>query len=660
MATIQKKQCESDHYYIGADIDNRYKLTQFIGAGGMACVYRAKEMNTPHDFALKFLKAEYHNMDYLVKYFEDEASSMRDLAHPNIVRFYRFENREDYSYIVMDYVDGFALSDVLKLSRKQSTSMPLDEVVRVMIQIARALDAIHRDNFVHRDIKPSNVLIDRRTGQAFLTDLGITSIQGVKIEGAGTIAYMSPEQSETWTADHRSDIYAYGILIYEMLTGKRPFNVTQGLSGAEAEADLLRKHKESPIPDVTAIRGDLPKELNGIITKAMAKKPDARYQSVIEFAQDVHEVLQAKLSPELQEFATIQHRQIAAPGAVADNSSQNILRFLLLIGIAVIILASLIVYSIATGGGLPFISTQTPLPTATATATNTPQPTVTPTENPIESNNIIAPFLTGINAFVEPDSTDSLVVIPNNGENFNYLRVGFVNNFRVVMDINNSENSGRYGVAFRMQDAENYHYFALDPASLDWEITNVLDNSASVQKRGTFDSLPTQITVAGIDNFFEIRSGRTVITYESEHYATGSLAVYIEDGELLLDDIQVSLLGQEGIAIAMATPTQTVGLADPLRFLRIDLQAMLASADINQLSLDCPIFIEIYDALETHNNSENANVRRFAQDVRDESFSLDENCRIESPDETMNIRENVPEFVSWYDNLEFILEDIGE
>ena len=223
MASRQQAQCESRHYYVGAEIDNRYKLTRFIGAGGMACVYRAKETNTPHDFALKFLKAEYHNMDYLVKYFEDEASSMRDLAHPNIVRFYRFENHQDYSYIVMDYVDGFALSEVLKLSGNQNTSMPLDEVVRVMTQIARALDAIHRDNFVHRDIKPSNVLIDRRTGQAFLTDLGITSAQGVKIEGAGTIAYMSPEQAETWTADHRSDIYAYGILHLRDANRQTPF-----------------------------------------------------------------------------------------------------------------------------------------------------------------------------------------------------------------------------------------------------------------------------------------------------------------------------------------------------------------------------------------------------------------------------------------------------
>ena len=138
MASPQRKQCESQYYYVGATVDNQYELTSFIGTGGMACVYLAKEIGSPHQFALKFLKDEFHNESYLVDYFEDEASSMRDLAHPNIVRFYRFVNRPEYSYIVMDYVDGFSLSDVLKLARNKKDRMPLDEVIRVMTQVARA------------------------------------------------------------------------------------------------------------------------------------------------------------------------------------------------------------------------------------------------------------------------------------------------------------------------------------------------------------------------------------------------------------------------------------------------------------------------------------------------------------------------------------------
>ena len=273
MATsAQQKKCESHHYYVGATIDDRYHLVDFIGAGGMACVYRAREKDTPLEFAIKFLKNDYHDMKYLVEFFHDEAKGMYNLAHPNIVRFYRFVNHDDFSYIVMGYVNGFSLAEVLKLARQKGTPMPIDEVVRVMTQIARALGAIHRENFVHRDIKPGNVLIERETGQAFLTDLGITSPQNTRMEGAGTIAYMAPEQAETWVADSRADVYAYGILVYEMLSGQRPFNVKPGLIGSEAEADLLRKHKEMPVPDVTQFRSGLPKKINTILAKAMAKK----------------------------------------------------------------------------------------------------------------------------------------------------------------------------------------------------------------------------------------------------------------------------------------------------------------------------------------------------------------------------------------------------
>ncbi len=636
MASTQQTQCESRHYYVGAEIDNRYKLTQFIGAGGMACVYRAKETNTPHDFALKFLKDEYHNMDYLVQYFKDEASSMRDLAHPNIVRFYRFENQEDYSYIVMDYVDGFALSEVLKLSRKQNTAMPLDEVVRVITQIARALDAIHRDTFVHRDIKPSNVLIDRRTGQAFLTDLGITSAQGVKIEGAGTIAYMSPEQAETWMADHRSDIYAYGILIYEMLTGKRPFNLQSGLRGAEAEADLIRKHKEAAIPDVTAIRGDLPQALNGIIAKAMAKKPDDRYQSVIEFAQDVHRVLKPKLSADLQDFATIQHRQIAAPELPVANPPDTMLRVLMFIGVVAIILASFIILE-------PIVN---PDPTATAsptvTQTHTPVPTATPTQSAIdliEANQF--PLLSGSNAFPEPDSSESLLVIPDidNAEPFNYLAIGAVNSFSVRLDIASTENSGAYGVAFRMQDGENYHYFAIDPATMRWDIFDVVDNVPARQLNGTLTAAVEQLTVAGSDNFFEIHSGDMLITtYTSDLYSAGSLAVYVASGELLLDDIEVRLLGDEAEAALVSTPTQTSGLADPLRFLRDDVEAMLETIDIPQSTVDCPAFSAIHDSLDRHSNSPDSSIQNLADNVRDTGVDLREKCLIEGPNRVLLVR----------------------
>ena len=422
MATsVQQKKCESRHYYVGATIDDRYHLVDFVGAGGMACVYRAKEKDAPLEFAIKFLKDEYHNMPYLVEYFEDEARGMRDLAHPNIVRFYRFVNHDDFSYIIMAYVNGFSLAEVLKLARQKGTPMPIDEVVRVMTQIARALDAIHREDFVHRDIKPGNVLIERESGQAFLTDLGITSPQNTRMEGAGTIAYMSPEQAETWVADQRSDVYAYGILVYEMLTGQRPFNVKPGLRGSEAEADLLRKHKEMPVPDVTKLRSGIPAEINTILSKAMAKKPEDRYHSVVDFARDMHAALKPQLPDDLQDFATIEHRKIAAP-VVQGAESQNMLRLLVGIGIAILLFAGILV-------GNELLNPAPP----TATPTDVPSPT--PTATPLVPQYEELVILTGGDAFSEPDPENSLQVKLRENEIVQYFRVGYENGFSVRLDI---------------------------------------------------------------------------------------------------------------------------------------------------------------------------------------------------------------------------------
>lgn len=656
MASTQREQCKSQYYYVGATIDEQYELRDFIGAGGMACVYLAKEIGSPHEYALKFLKDEFHNERYLVDYFEDEASSMRDLAHPNIVRFYRFVNRPNYSYIIMDYVDGFALSDVLKLSHNKNDRLPLDEVVRVMTQIARALDAIHRESFVHRDIKPSNVLIERETGRAFLTDLGITSAQNTRMVGAGTIAYMSPEQAETWVADQRADIYAYGIMLYEMLTGKRPFNVEEGLRGSEAEADLLRKHKEAPIPNISDARHDLPKALNAVIVKALAKNPADRYQSVIDLAQDVHSALKPKLAHDLADFTTIKHRYIVAPNPT-PTETPLMLRLLMAIGIGAIILAGLIASSVIFTDNTP--SSPTPTATIPSTATQTAIPTLTPTANPIESVVVRLPLLSGVDAFSEPDAPDSLLVIPNENEVFNYLRIGAVDGFRVVLDINMTEDVSSYGIAFRMQDAQNYHTFVLNPNSLLWTIADVLDGVETIQASGELAALPTQLTVSGLGDFFEVRSGATVITYESALYPRGSLAVYLVDGRLILDDLQVSLIGGDARAAAIMSPTPSIGLADPLRFLRADIDALLATNLALETAINCPDYITIYDSLERHTESENVEIARIAEDALATGFIVYQRCLIESPDATLSFNEFVQDYSQWESNFNRIHAELN-
>ncbi len=663
MATTQQgEQCQSRYYYVGATIDDRYKLSDFIGVGGMACVYRAKEMGAPHDFAIKFLKDEFHNRDYLVAYFEEEATSMRNLAHPNIVRFYRFVNHANYSYIVMDYVDGFALSDVLKLSDAKNTRMPLDEVMRVIIQVARALDTIHRESFVHRDIKPSNVLIDRQTGKAFLTDLGITSTQGAKIEGAGTIAYMAPEQSKTWTADQRSDIYAYGILLYEMLAGKRPFNVKAGLYGAEAEADMLRKHQEAPVPNVTDLRSDLPRELNKIIAKAMAKNPDDRYQSVIEFAQDTHKALKGKLSADLQDFSTVQHRQIDVPMLPAlapANESQNLLRLIALIGIAAIVLGGLLTFGVffSDNVALPFINT------ATATrrpASATPIATFTPTANPIEQQQSEFVFLTGVDALAEPVDTASSQITSLEGDVFNYLRVGMVTDFRVLVQIADTNRATRYGIVFRMQDTQNYEAFIVNAATNAWQIWTVVDGATSIQREGNLTNAPNQLMLAGVGDFFEIRSDEQIITYQSDRYPQGSLAIYVEDSLIELDALEVSLLGQAARDAQTMTPTPSLGLADPLRFIRADIAALIATNIQLDTAIDCPIYIEIYDSLDRHLDNDNMIVRDAARDAIMSGAVIYQRCLIESPNGILDFAEFIQDYSDWELSLNSLQQDLSE
>jgi serine/threonine protein kinase len=656
MATpASKDKCETEHYFVGANIDGRYQLTEFIGAGGMACVYRAQEQGSPHEYAIKFLKAEYHNMPYLIEYFRDEASSMRDLAHPNIVRFYRFVNRDEYSYIIMDYVDGFALSDVLKLSAKQKQQLPLDEVVRVMTQIARALDAIHREGFVHRDIKPSNVLIDRKTGRAFLTDLGITSATNTRMEGAGTMAYMSPEQAETWVADQRSDVYSYGIMLFEMLAMERPFRVAAGLSGSEAEADLLRKHKEMPVPDITQYRHDLPKELNAILAKAMAKKPQERYQSILELAHDIHEVLKGKLSSELQDFTKIQHRQIAAPTAVADNSQQTMFRAMLGVGVVAIIFAALLAVGVMTG----MIGEPEPTAIPSRTPSPTPEPTLSPTPNPLVGEEVFT-LLSGIDALAEPSIPDSLSILPAEDAGLNYLRLGMVDGFSLALSVSSSEGVSRYGVAYRVQDANNYQLFTINPTSADWQFVLVVNGQSTVQQSGTLSSdVPSSLTVSGRGDYAQVLLGDILLENVSPTFATGSLALYVESGTLQLESLTLSLVGPEAVQAAAATPTPAEGLGDLRRFLRADVEAMLDTNDQLTSEINCPDYIPLYEGLERHLNSRSADVRRLAQSTIDAGELIYERCRSESPDAPLSFISTFQDYVEWEENLTEIRSELG-
>jgi serine/threonine protein kinase len=626
MAIVKQQDCETEYYHVGAMVDERYRLVQFIGAGGMACVYRAQEEGSPHEFAIKFLKSDYHNMPYLIEYFRDEASSMRDLAHPNIVRFYRFVNNKHYSYIIMDYVDGFALSDVIKLTYKKKEFLPLDEVVRVMTQVARALDAIHREGYIHRDIKPSNVLIDRKSGRAYLTDLGITSASNTRMEGAGTMAYMSPEQAETWVADHRSDVYSYGIMLFEMLSTHRPFRVESGLRGSQAEADLLRKHKEADVPDITKYRRGLPKELNTILQKGLAKTPEERYQSVLDFARDVHAILQAKLSADLQDFTQIQHRQIEAPSPEALRDDSQILRIVIGVGVIAILLAVAIALSPFIGGAVD----TTPSPTAI--------PLPTSTIDPFPGAEIYS-ISEGINALTDRWDNTALILPALDYEALHYLSVGAIGGFRVRLNLASSEGVKAYGFAFRIQDASNYHYFAINPQNSSWQFVDVINGGPMVQSRGTLSEVNSELVLSGInrddESIFVAENGDSAITYVSQQFATGSLAIYLvgdHDARLVLSELQIGLVGEDAQEAAQSQPTVAPGLGDPFRHLRHDVEAMIVTDDSDNGIVDCPSFIALNEGLDRHASNPNPDVQRIVSQIEESNIFVYEECRSQSRD----------------------------
>ncbi len=396
-----------------------YRVEKFIGEGGMACVYLVKEQGTPDRYALKFIKDEYLRQDKLMQAFGREATHMRDLAHPNIVRFYKLERETEYAYIRMEYVEGNALSSFLRYARRESQRLPLDEVMRITAQIARAISYMHRENFTHRDIKPSNILIRRRDGHAYLTDLGIAAADDdTSSVIGGTRAYMPCEQQRNEPVDARTDIYSFGVVVYEMLTSHRPFSTNgQSKTAADTASAYTQLHCEAPVPSIGNYRDDLPATvLDGVIGKALAKRPQDRYDDVLTFAQALHDVLVPYLGEDLQQFDEIQSKVMGVPAV--DNELEDAAPNPILIAAAL----TVVILMLLGGGFLVWyaqsdgVSTSTavventaaasPVLDASDTPTHTPSLTVTPTSADAGTEDAISQEEATANPTSTPTQTD--------------------------------------------------------------------------------------------------------------------------------------------------------------------------------------------------------------------------------------------------------------
>ncbi|KQL35473.1 Stk1 family PASTA domain-containing Ser/Thr kinase [Psychrobacillus sp. FJAT-21963] len=272
---------------IGKRISGRYKLLEMIGGGGMSHVYLAHDMILDRDVAIKVLRYDFSNEEELRRRFQREALSATSLTHPNIVNIYDVGEDEDIHYIVMEYVRG----ETLKQYIQRNAPVSPVRTVTIMRQLTSAIANAHNNHIIHRDIKPQNILLDEE-GKVKITDFGIAMALSATSytqtnSVLGTVHYLSPEQARGGTATNRSDIYALGIVLFELLTGQLPFS-------GESAVSIALKHLQTETPSIRSIIPSIPQSLENVVLKATAKDPNNRYQS----AEEMEEDLATALSPE--------------------------------------------------------------------------------------------------------------------------------------------------------------------------------------------------------------------------------------------------------------------------------------------------------------------------------------------------------------------------
>lgn len=268
-------------------LENRYELIEKIGSGGMAHVYKAKCHRLNRFVAVKILKSEHTTNADFIKKFNDEAKSAASLTHPNIVSVYDVGCENDIHFIVMEYIDGITLKELIEKKR----TLKWKDAMIITKQIVSAIEAAHKLHIVHRDIKPHNIMMTR-DGVAKVTDFGIakavsdSTIQ-VSESNMGSVHYLSPEQARGGYVDDRSDLYSIGITLYEMLTGTVPFD-------GDSSVSVAMKHINETIIPPIEINKNIPVGVNDFVVKATRKDPRQRYQTATEMLADIAVVI---LSP---------------------------------------------------------------------------------------------------------------------------------------------------------------------------------------------------------------------------------------------------------------------------------------------------------------------------------------------------------------------------
>lgn len=290
----------------------QYKILEKLGEGGMGVVFKAQDTKLDRFVALKFLTKNVGSTESDRQRFVQEAKAAATLNHPNICTIYDVAEHDAKLFIAMEYIDGETLRD-----RKNNISFK--QSIDIAIQIAEALAAAHEKGIVHRDIKPENVMV-RKDGLVQIMDFGLAKIQGVSRltrEGntVGTMGYMSPEQVQGFNVDHRTDIFSFGVLLYELLSGQSPFK------GLHETAIIYEIVNVDPEP-ITILKPELPPDLDAVILECLAKEPDERYQSAKEIVKDLRKLKRESSRQTASRILAVRKSQISSGSMLTPKTTE--------------------------------------------------------------------------------------------------------------------------------------------------------------------------------------------------------------------------------------------------------------------------------------------------------------------------------------------------